>query len=288
VVIHGDGLTSLQYRAVTGAPTREIQCAQEAPTAVRLEKRGDYLQVFAANEDGAFSGTGCMIKVSLRGTFHAGLAVSAHDNAAFENARFSSVTVGTPPERRSVRVSAIEIVPVDSLSRRILWFSSARLEVPSFTANGDGICFREAGQLKRLSLSGRAEPTPVGMENIDECAAAQPMISAGERVVGRVDGGRAQVWLEPAEGKPRRLGKDNRHHWSARLAPDARSVVFLSGSARADRGKQPDSDYLLVQSSLAGGEDRHLAEFHGGQGSLGISPWSPDGKTVIFVSREPD
>ncbi len=47
VVIHGDGLTSLQYRAVAGGPTREIQCAQEAPTAVRLEKRGDYLQVFA-------------------------------------------------------------------------------------------------------------------------------------------------------------------------------------------------------------------------------------------------
>ena len=41
VVVHGDGLTSLQFRAVKGGPTREIQCLQEAPTAVRLEKRGD-------------------------------------------------------------------------------------------------------------------------------------------------------------------------------------------------------------------------------------------------------
>src|SRR5690349_5307686 len=63
VVVHGNGLTSLQYRAVTGGPTREIQCLQEAPTAVRLEKRGDYLQVFAANEDGAFLSTGCMIRI---------------------------------------------------------------------------------------------------------------------------------------------------------------------------------------------------------------------------------
>jgi TolB protein len=285
VVIHGDGLTSLQYRAVTGGPTREIQCAQEAPTAVRLEKRGDHLQVFAANEDGTFSGTGCQIKVSLRGTFHAGLAVSAHDNAAFENARFSSVTVGTLPERRSVRVSAIEIVPVDSLSRRVLWFSSSKLEVPSFTADGNSICFREDGQLKRLALVGRAEPSPVGMENIDECVAAQPVISAGQRVLGRVDGGRAQIWLEPTDGKAKRLVNDNRNQWTPRLSPDAKSFAFLTTAAKPDKGKQPTADYLLMQGWLEGGEGRLLAELHGGQGTLGISPWSPDGKRIVFVSR---
>src|SRR5690348_11331964 len=45
VVVHGDGLTSLQYRAVAGGETREIQCALKSPAAVRLEKRGEYLQV---------------------------------------------------------------------------------------------------------------------------------------------------------------------------------------------------------------------------------------------------
>ena len=288
VVIHGDGLTSLQYRAATGGPTREIQCAQETPTAVRLEKRGDYLQVFTANEDGAFGGTGCLIKLALRGTFHAGLAVSAHDNAAFENARFSSVTVGMPPERRAARVSAIEIVPVDSLSRRVLWYSTSTLEVPSFTADGKAICFREGGQLQRLTTTGRAEPSPVGMENIEDCAAAQPLISAAQRVTGRVDGGRAEIRLESADGKAKRLVNDNRHQWSPRLAPDAKSFAFLSGAAKPEKGKQPAADYLLMQRTLEGGENRLLAEFHGGQGSLGISPWSPDGKSIVFVSREPD
>jgi TolB protein len=288
VVVHGDGLTSLQYRAVAGGPTREIQCAQDPPTAIRLEKRGDWFQVLVANEDGVFGATGCLIRIVLRGTFHAGMAVCAHDNQAFENARFSSVTVGPPPERRSVRISAIEVVPLDSLDRRVVWYSASPLEVPSFTAHGDAVCFREAGQLKKLLLAGRSEPVPVGPENLEECAAAQPSISAGQRVVSRVEGGRAHIWLEPAEGKGRRLTTEGRNHWQPRLAPDAASFVYLSSTAKADKGRPGSGDYLLAQRQLPDGEERVLAQFFGGAGSLGIAPWSADGKRVVFVSREPD
>ena len=285
VVIHGDGLTSLQYRATTGGPSREIQCAQEAPTAVKMEKRGEYLQVFTSNEDGVFSATGCLIRISLRGNFHAGLLVCAHDAQGFETARFSSVTVGIPPERRSARISAIELVPVDSMDRRILWYSASKLEVPSFTAAGDAICFREDGQLKRMPVSGGAEPALVGPE---ECQTAQPVISAGQRVAHRVDGGRAQIWLEPADGKPKRLGNSDRNNWLPRMAPDAQSFAYIASTARADKGKPSLGDYLLVQQPLAGGEERVLAQFYGGPGSLGISPWSADGKRIVFVSREPE
>ena len=288
VVVHGDGLTSLQFRAEAGGPTREIQCAQEAPTAVRLEKRGDNVQLFLSNEDGVFNASGCQVKVSLRGIFHAGLVVCAHDAKGFETARFSSVTLGVPPERRPVRISAIEVVPVDSLDRKVIWYSSSPLQVPSFTARGDAICFREDGQLKRLALTGRAEPTLVGMENIEECEMAQPVIVAGERVVHRVDSGRAQIWRESASGKPQRLTSDNLNNWMPRVAPDANSYVFLSTTAKPDKGKAGNGDYLLSQNPLAGGETRVLAQFHGDMGSLGISPWSPDGKRIVFVSREPE
>lgn len=287
-VVHGDGLTSLQYRAETAGPTREIQCAQEAPTALRLEKRGDYIQLFTANEDGVFFATGCQIKLVLGAKFMAGLAVCAHDNAAFENARFSSVTVGLPPERRNVRVSAIEMVPLDSLDRRILWFSSSRLEVPSFTAKGDAVCFREDGQLKILSLVGRSEPRLVGADNLADCEPVAPPISAGQRVVSRVDGGRSQIWLEPTDGKAKQLTRDSRNHWTPRMAPDALSFVSMAGNAKVVEGRPGAGDYLLTQRQLADGTERVLAQFYGGAGSLGIAPWSADGKRIIFVSREPE
>lgn len=107
----------------------------------------------------------------------------------------------------------------------------------------------------------------------------------GQRVVGRVDG-RAQIWLEPADGNPERLGADNRNHWSPRLAPDAKSFAYLSTATNPVKGKQPAADYRLMHGFLDGGDDRLLAEFHGSQGSLGISPWSPDGERIVFVSRE--
>ena len=39
-VLHGDGLTSLQYREAKGARTYEIQSAVSAPARLRIEKRG--------------------------------------------------------------------------------------------------------------------------------------------------------------------------------------------------------------------------------------------------------
>jgi Tol biopolymer transport system component len=127
----------------------------------------------------------------------------------------------------------------------------------------------------------------VGPENLEECATAQQPISLGQRIVSRVDGGRAQIWLEPAEGKALQLTANDRNHWQPRIAPDAGSFVYLSSSAKPDRGRPGSGDYLLAQRQLSDGVERVLAQFYGGAGSLGISPWSADGKRVVFVSREP-
>src|SRR5262249_53212392 len=48
--LHGDGLTSLQYREARGAPTREIQSAILAPARLRLEKRGKYVSMSVARK----------------------------------------------------------------------------------------------------------------------------------------------------------------------------------------------------------------------------------------------
>ena len=46
VALHGDGLTSLQYRETKGAPTHEIQSNISAPAQLRIEKRGDYVSMW--------------------------------------------------------------------------------------------------------------------------------------------------------------------------------------------------------------------------------------------------
>src|SRR5256884_5178709 len=60
--VHGDGLTSLQYREAPGAPTREIQSNVSAPRRVRIEKKSDYLFISIAPESRTLHPPGASLK----------------------------------------------------------------------------------------------------------------------------------------------------------------------------------------------------------------------------------
>jgi hypothetical protein len=265
VVIHGDGLTSLQYRAIAGGETREIQCAQRAPAAVRLEKRGEYFQVAVQDAIGSFEPSGCGIRVVLRGSFYAGLIACAHDAAAFETAQFKHVGLSVPAERPEAPTYALELAAPDSPSRRVLFHGNTRLEAPSFTAGGDAICFRNEGRLQRLVI-GQDEPADIGVENAAACAVAPGSMLAEDKLEGFGRNGPA---------------------WLPRVSPDRELVASLYWKGRGRGGRPEPGDYLLRVGALAGGETRELARFYGEAGALGTAPWSPEGRRLVFVSREP-
>ena len=265
VVLHGDGLTSLQYRAVAGGETREIQCALKAPAAVRLEKRGEYIQVSLQNGLGTFEASGCFVRVALRGIFYAGLVVCAHDPGAYETAQFKHVGLGVPAARPDLPTYAIEMVSPGSPSRRVLFHWNSKLEAPSFTAGGDAICFRSDGRLQRLEL-GHDEPADVTTENATACAVAPIGIPAEDKLEGFSKSGPA---------------------WLPRLSPDRSRVASIFFKGRGRMGRPDPGDYLLRAGALDGGATEELASFYGEPGTLGTAPWSPDGKQLVFVSREP-
>jgi len=289
VVVHGNGLTSLQFRTETGGPTREIQCAREAPNAVRLEKRGDHVLLQLSDINGKFEPSGCAVKLVFGRVFYAGLAVCAHDNQAFETALFRHVSLGLLPKRSEIRTSAIEIMPLGSLDRRVIYRSKSRLDSPSFTGAGNAVCFREDGRLVYFSLTAHADPHLVGSENADDCDLAHPLTKSPFLVSQEIEGGHAQIVRRDArDAKPKRLTADEYSNWTPRLSPGGESMVLISGNAPPDDGKPAAGDYLLRELPVDGGEPRELARFYGGPGALGPAPWSPDGKQLVFVSREPE
>ena len=289
VVVHGNGLTSLQFRTEAGGPTREIQCATQALNSVRLEKRGDYVLLQLSDVDGRFAPSGCTIKLPFRGVYYAGLAVCAHDINAFETALFRHVSLGLLPKRSEMRTSAIEIIPLDSLSRRVIYQTTSRLDSPSFTGAGNAVCFREDGRLLYYSLTAHTEPRLVGAENADECDLAHPITRSPFLVSHEVKGKQAQIFRrETRDGKATRLTSDSFSNWTPRLSPGGESTVLISGSSPPVDGKPAVGDYLLRELPIDGGAPRELARFYGGPGALGPAPWSADGKQLVFVSREPE
>jgi TolB protein len=262
LVVHGNGLTSLQYREVAGGPTREIQCSQRAAAIFKLEKRGDVMIVSLADTDGIWDKPGCTIRVTLQGSFYAGLVLCAHASAGYETALFKHVTLGKPGERTEARVSAIETVEAAVGDRRLIFHSGTHLNAASFTVAGDAVCYRDDGPLMRFALSATREPAAVGAENVADCATAYaPGISIAEM---------------PASAK--KDGKISQPHRS----PDGLSIAYLL----SHMGDSAERRLMVIPA--AGGEPRELARFEGTDESLGRAPWSPDSLTLVFTSHEAD
>ena len=114
VAVHGDGLTSLQFRDTAGGDMAEVQTNVSAPRRVRIEKRGDFIYAFVPGPDGKLHPSGAAARVPLTGEFYIGIGVCAHNKDAIQKVAFSNVKFEqlAPASGKTVLVSSLEAVPV--------------------------------------------------------------------------------------------------------------------------------------------------------------------------------
>ena len=90
VALHGDGMTSLQFRRAADAETEEVRSDVKAPLHIRIERRGDQFTVYAGAKA---SGP---VTVSLQDPVYVGLGVCSHDAGILETAVFTDVKLEPP------------------------------------------------------------------------------------------------------------------------------------------------------------------------------------------------
>src|SRR5271157_1642277 len=93
VALHGEGLTSLQYRDEKGAATHEIQANISAPQTLQLEKRGEYFSMLLGARGGKVQVAGGSIRVPISGEYYIGIGVCSHEKDLIEKAVFSNVNI---------------------------------------------------------------------------------------------------------------------------------------------------------------------------------------------------
>ena len=379
VAVHGDGLTSLQFRETKGGLTHEVQANVKAPPRVGIERQGEvfFMTLPEGVGHGPASLAGTFMRLKFTDPVYVGLGVCSHDDKVEETARFSGVELNVkrmPAGGKPSVHCALEIVPIGSKDRRVVYHTSDLIEAPNWSRDGKDLIFNSRGHLYRLPVTGGApemldtgfaqhcnndhglSPDGTRLAISDQTRGGKSLIytlpasggtphqvtqtgpsywhgwspdgstlaycaerdgefdiytipaEGGEErrlttAKGLDDGpdytadgkyiyfnsertGTMQIWrMKPDGSEQQQVTSDEFNNWFAHPSPDGKWLVFLSYEKDVT-GHPANKPVRLRLMPLAGGPVQELARLFGGQGTINVSSWSPDSRSVAFVSYE--
>ena len=282
-VVHGDGLTSLQFRRTKGAITEESRANIKGADVLQLERKGTTFTFSAAKFGEPFVTTEVQ-ELNLGDDVLVGLALCSHNPDVVERAVFSNVRIIRPAKDgfvpyRDYIGSVLELLDVSSGRRQMIHRSEQPFEAPNWTPDGSALIFNGSGRgenrgkLFRFDLATR-QPVVIdtGTNNRNN---NDHVLSFDGTMLGISDqsAGQSAIYTVPAGGgTPKRitpLTPSYLHGWS----PDGKRLVYTGG-------RNGEFDIYTIASDGSGTE-QNMTKSKG----LDDGPeFSPDGKFIYFNS----
>jgi TolB protein len=283
VALHGDGLTSLQFRDAKGGLTHEVQSNVSAPGTLRIEKHGDYFSMALAPLGGKLERASGSVRIPIHGSYYVGLGVCSHDKNAVEKATFSNVALHpltASSTAQPVLYSALETVSISSTDRRVVYIAQGRFEAPNWMPDGKSLLFNRNGHIERLSLSGGA-PQIIDTGFANRCNNDHGISPDGTQLVisdSSQEDQKSRVYVLPIDGgTPRLLTKLSPSYWHG-WSPDGKTLAFVG-----ERSGNFDIYTVPVDGGPYGEkEETRLTTAKG----LDDGPeYTPDGSHIYFNSE---
>jgi TolB protein len=326
--VHGDDLTSLQYRDQVGGETAQVELSVFHPTEIQLERRGNKF-IFSAAVYGA-NFKSVTKEVDLNDEVYAGLFLCSHNGDVYEKATFSNVriTIPAPDDFKPYKDyygSHLEVMDIASGLRQILHTVPNSIQAPNWTRDGKTLIYNSEGLLYNYELaSGKITTLNTGFANQNNNDHVISFDGKQMAISNHVGTARTStLYTLPISGSDKPLeitspasGHSYLHSWS----PDGKKLIFtgqrnkqwdiyaidimtkketqLTNTTTLDDSPEytPDGKWIYFNSVRTGTMKLWRMKPDGsGQEQVTFDDYndwfphfSPDGKTMIFLSYPPD
>ncbi|HVZ57806.1 MAG TPA: hypothetical protein VG870_14200 [Chitinophagaceae bacterium] len=285
-VVHGDGLTVLQWRGLRGAymrdPQDEIRAAKQGPEILQLERSGKTITLRVAHPGEPLQTVGSHMLPDMPDSVLAGLFICSHDPDRYEEARIWNVRIDRPvPEnydagRLGELGSRLEILDVFAGTRRVIYQSATHFEAPNYLPGGQTLLFNQQGGLYTIPVEGGV-PVKLNTGFADRVNNDHGISFDGKMLAmssGRSDQPHSQsaVYVLPlAGGTPKLLTPSTPSYWHG-WNPNGKDVLFV--------GMRDGKVYNIYRVPVSGGSE--VALTHNRTGHVDGPEYSPDGKYIYY------
>lgn len=277
--VHGDGLTSLQFRKEDAAAMEENRFDTKAPDVIQLERKGNKF-IMSVAHSGQLYTTKEISNVDLGDNVYVGLFICAHNKDVVEKAVFDNVRIVAPasdslvPYREYIG-SNIELFDVATGKRKIIYSEATSLQAPNWMKDGKSLIYNKGGLINQLDLQSRKPVVlntgAVKNNNNDH------VLSFDGKMLGLSSTSpdkkyNSVVYTVSAKGgEPKQItpiGLSYLHGWS----PDGKWLLFTG---------QRNNEFDIYKIPSSGGEEVQITTAKG----LDDGPeYSPDGAYIYFNS----
>ncbi|HEY5511929.1 MAG TPA: biopolymer transporter TolR [Prolixibacteraceae bacterium] len=277
--VHGDGLTSLQYRVAPGDTMKEIKFTIKGPDVLQLEKKGNTYTMSVAHFGEVYQSEK-IENLDLGADLLAGLFVCSHNNkfseaVEFRNSRVFNTVPDDMVQYKSYLGSLLEVMDITTGQRQVLASAAGSWQAPNWTPDGKTLIYNTSGKLYNFDLNTR-ESTVLNTDFVNKNNNDHVLTFDGKQMglssSADENKGQSVVYTVPVTGGiPKKITTNSPsyfHGWS----PDSQFLVFTG---------ERNGDFDIYKISKDGGKEIRLTEAKGLDDGC---EFSPDGKYIYFCS----